>query len=70
MIVKVVDEVTLNSYKSFEEIVKEPQFEGFDWETSQKVLDSYKTLDKFEQLQFMPVVYLGSLVANEVIVCI
>jgi len=68
MILKVVDKVTLDSYKSFEETVKEPKFEGFNWKSSQKVLDSYKTLDKLKQLQFMPVVsVVGSLVANEVI---
>jgi len=68
MIRKVVTETCINSYKSFEETINNPKFEGFDWETSGKIVDSYKINDKFNQHQIMPIIsIIGSLVANEVI---
>ena len=68
MIKKINNETTLNDYRSFEETIKDPRFEGFDWNTSQKVIDSYKSENKLEQKQFLPVIsVVGSLVANEVI---
>lgn len=59
---------TFNDYKSFEESIDSPKFEGFDYESSQKVIDSYQHILKFLQPQVMPIVsVVGSLVSNEVI---
>jgi len=67
-ILKTKEYVTFNDYKSFEESINSPKFEGFDYESSQKVIDSYQHIIKFLQPQVMPVVSIvGSLVSNEVI---
>ena len=62
-ILKTKEYVTFNDYKSFEESIDSPKFEGFDYESSQKVIDSYQHILKFLQPQVMPVVsVVGSLV--------
>ena len=67
-VLKKVNTVTFNNYKSFEKTLDNPTFEGFDIESSQKVFDSYKYINKFIQPQLMPFVsIIGSLVSNEVI---
>tara|TARA_B110000879_G_C11173931_1_gene514991 strand:- start:1028 stop:3772 length:2745 start_codon:yes stop_codon:yes gene_type:complete len=67
-ILKTKEYVTFNDYKSFEETLENPTFEGFDFEASQKVIDSYQHIMKFLQPQVMPIIsVVGSLVSNEVI---
>ena len=60
--------VIFDSYKSFSDSIIEPLFEGFDWDSSQRVVDSYKSISKLTDYQFMPVAsVIGSIVSNEVI---
>lgn len=67
-IIKVNQNKTFDHYKSFETIMSDPVFEGFDWETSNKIFEKYKNNSIFDGHQFVPVIsIIGSLVSNEVV---